>query len=58
VNAYGKTLAVFKKILEEEGRLGTASTDELELVRKGLEFSESLGKRMSRAASKQVPDNL
>ncbi len=58
MNAYGKTLAVFKKILEEEGRLGTASTDELELVRKGLEFSESLGKRMSRAASKQVPDNL
>ncbi|MFP4349116.1 MAG: hypothetical protein ACOCWY_03750 [Thermodesulfobacteriota bacterium] len=54
VDAYAKTLAVFKKILEEEGRLGTDFIDEVELVERGLELAESLAERMTVA---QGPSN-
>ena len=57
VNAYGKTLSVFKKILVEEGqgRLGPAFIDEAELVERGLELSKSLAKRMTLARHRSEP---
>ena len=42
LNAYGKTLAVFETILQEDEGLGSVVHDEMKLLVKGLEISERL----------------
>lgn len=42
VKAYGKTLAIFEEILQEDEGLGSAANDEIKLMAKGIEISQKL----------------